>query len=94
MDIDIPARSFSSDVSSIGSQIEGDVNGILNNVADKLAKELGIKQFYSLHLLDLCEGYYSPNASVAHPKKNVTQCSNATAMCKFLTPSEYQREKD
>jgi hypothetical protein len=52
-------------------------------VADKLAKELGIKQWYSLHLMDLCEGTYAPNATERGANLNVSTCSNQTAMYHF-----------
>jgi hypothetical protein len=30
----------------------------------------------------MCEGTYTPNATVTSAKLNVTSCSNVTAMCK------------
>ncbi|TVY84805.1 hypothetical protein LSUE1_G000825, partial [Lachnellula suecica] len=65
---------------NITDTIEGDINGIINNVADKLAKELGIEQWYSLHLMDSCEGTYAPNATEKGADLNITTCSNQTAM--------------
>jgi hypothetical protein len=56
----------------------------VGELIDKAAQELGIKQFYSLHLMNMCEGYYKPNASTPHAGTNVTECSNQTAMCKYL----------
>lgn len=77
--------SFFSDLAhNVTSTIEGDLDGIIGDVADKLAKELGIKQWYSLHLMDMCEGSYAPNATSKGAKLNVSSCSNQTAMCKFL----------
>jgi hypothetical protein len=64
--------------------LESATEGV-GNLIDKAAKELGIKQFYSLHLMNMCEGYYKPNASTPNAGTNVTECSNQTAMCK-LTP--------
>jgi hypothetical protein len=55
----------------------------VGELIDKAAQELGIKQFYSLHLMNMCEGYYKPNASTPHAGTNVTECSNQTAMCKL-----------
>jgi hypothetical protein len=71
---------------NVTNTIEGDINGIINNVADKLAKELGIKQWYSLHLMDMCEGTYTPNATEKGANLNISTCSNETAMCKSLQP--------
>ena len=61
-------------------------------MADKLAAELGIHQWYSLHLMDLCEGSYSPNATEKGAKKNVTKCSNQTAMYHFDITGELNSE--
>ncbi|TVY26756.1 hypothetical protein LHYA1_G004413 [Lachnellula hyalina] len=68
---------------NITDTIEGDLNGILNDVADKLSKKLGIKQWYSLHLMDSCEGTYAPNATEKGADLNITTCSNETAMFHF-----------
>ncbi len=70
-------------VHNVTGEIEGDFNDIVGDVADKLAKKLGIHQWYSLHLMDLCYGEYKPNATEKGANKNVTKCSNATVMCKF-----------
>lgn len=53
-----------------------------NDIHQDLAKALGIRDFYSAHILDFCEGYYIPgpihNATVKHIHKNVTHCTNQT----------------
>jgi len=61
-------------------QLESDLNDIVGDVADKLAGELGISQWYSIHLMDMCEGMYNPNATEKGAHKNVTHCTNETAM--------------
>src|SRR3569833_740354 len=45
------------------------------DIADKLASEIGIKQFYSLHAMDTCEGYFTPNATAPGAGYNTTNCS-------------------
>ncbi|KAH8804946.1 actin cortical patch SUR7/pH-response regulator pali [Xylogone sp. PMI_703] len=74
---------FGSLFSNITNTIENDLDGALDDLADKLSKELGIEQWYSLHLMDLCEGTYAPNATANRAKKNVTSCTNETAMYHF-----------
>jgi len=84
----------SSTPTSVGSFLTGlihnatdsiidDFNEIGNDIADKLAAELGISQWYSLHLMDMCEGSYSPNATHKGASKNITSCTNKTAMYHF-----------
>ncbi|PMD20083.1 hypothetical protein NA56DRAFT_704886 [Hyaloscypha hepaticicola] len=83
---------FSSIAHNVSSTIEGDINGIIGDVADKLAKELGIKQWYSLHLMDLCEGTFTPNATEKGASLNVSTCSNQTAMYHFDISKQLNKE--
>jgi len=89
---------FSSLVHNATDTIEGDIenelNDIAGDVANKLASTLGIHEFYSLHLMDLCEGQYKPNATEKGAKKNVTSCTNATAMYHFDISKTIQQELD
>jgi hypothetical protein len=64
------------------NNIENDLNAIEGDVADKLAGVLGIHEWYSFHLMDFCEGMYKPNATGKGAHKNVTHCTNQTAMRK------------
>lgn len=75
--------SISGEIHNATSTIEGDLDGILNNLADKLAQTLGIKQWYSLHMMDHCEGTYAPNATEKGAHLNVTTCSNDTSTFGF-----------
>jgi hypothetical protein len=36
-------------------------------------------------MMDLCEGYFSPNASTPGASYNVTSCTNKTTLCTFFT---------
>jgi len=65
---------------------------VIGDVADKLAAELGVHQWYSLHLMDLCEGQYKPNATAKGASKNVTKCSNQTAMYHFDITNQISNE--
>ncbi|RFU28487.1 hypothetical protein B7463_g7869, partial [Scytalidium lignicola] len=70
-------------IHNITDTIENDLDGIVNDLADKLSAELGIQQWYSLHLMDVCEGTYTPNATAKGAKYNATKCTNQTAMYHF-----------
>ncbi|KAL8923129.1 MAG: hypothetical protein Q9208_004813 [Pyrenodesmia sp. 3 TL-2023] len=85
------SKSSSSLLNSIGDSIKGEVNDL---VAD-IARKLNIHDFYSAHLLNYCEGYYTPSAvanATVDPDKNVTKCSNQTAMFHFDPSSVIQKE--
>lgn len=66
-----------------------EIQGDLNNFAHSLAKDLGLQDFYSVHLMDYCYGSFTPgpvpNATLKKSKidRNVTHCSNKTAMFSF-----------
>ncbi|PQE21436.1 SUR7 protein [Rutstroemia sp. NJR-2017a BBW] len=67
----------------LGDDIENALGALADDVTDAIAKELGIKEWYSLHLMDMCEGTYKPNATAKGAAKNVSRCSNQTAMYHF-----------
>ncbi|KAL1873947.1 hypothetical protein Daus18300_003820 [Diaporthe australafricana] len=48
---------------------------IQNDLADQLAKKLGIKEFYSIHLVDLCQGDFSPKPTDPEATFDVTNCT-------------------
>ncbi|KAI4171081.1 MAG: hypothetical protein LQ343_004493 [Gyalolechia ehrenbergii] len=85
------SKNSNSLLNSIENSIKGEVNDLIADVA----QALNIHDFYSAHLLNYCEGYYSPspiaNATV-DPHKNVTRCSNHTAMFHFDPTSVIQKE--
>lgn len=65
---------FSSVVATVESTITDELNDIANDFADKVSAELGISQWYSLHIMDVCEGSYSPNATTPGAGYNTTNC--------------------
>ncbi|KAK6598180.1 SUR7 family protein pun1-like protein 1 [Botrytis cinerea] len=65
----------------IGDAIANALGDLENEIADKLAETLGIEEWYSLHLMDMCQGYYTPNATSKGAGFNVSSCTNQTAMC-------------
>lgn len=75
--------------SSISSDITDELNDAVNSVVESIAEDLGLQDFYSAHLMDYCWGDYTPQAvanSTVHADqihKNVSGCSNSTAMFHF-----------
>ncbi|KAF9870341.1 SUR7 protein [Colletotrichum karsti] len=51
------------------------INDIGNDVADRLAEELGISHWYSLHLMDVCQGDFAPNVTAPSTWLNVSGCT-------------------
>ena len=54
---------------------------------ESIARRLKIHDFYKLHMLDFCEGYYEPgpiaNSTFSSPSQNITSCSPAQAFYYF-----------
>ncbi|KAJ2998286.1 hypothetical protein NUW58_g374 [Xylaria curta] len=59
----------------LGQDISDGVNNITDGIADKVIEELGISQWYSLHILTFCEGMFAPNASDPDAWFNLTSCT-------------------
>jgi len=55
-------------------------NDVANEIADRVAEELGINEWYSLHVMDLCYGNYKPNATFVGAGKNGTNCTRDVGM--------------
>lgn len=71
-------------VGSIESEAASILNDIGNDIADKLSDELGIDQFYAIHVMDLCQGDYNPNATASNPSYNVTNCTTVSCACHLI----------
>lgn len=69
--------------SEIADEFESIANDIGNDIADKLADKLGIEQWYSWHLMDFCQGKYTPNATAKSVGYNITSCSKKVALYHF-----------
>ncbi|KAL9106387.1 MAG: hypothetical protein Q9227_008588 [Pyrenula ochraceoflavens] len=69
--------------SNLENSLEGDINNLINNATSDIAQKLHIKDFYIAHVMDYCEGFYTPNSTVSDPSENITRCSNRTALFHF-----------
>ena len=55
---------------------EGVLAGLAADAAaDDMAAVLGISQFYSLHIMNVCQGTFAPNATAAGAWYNVSDCT-------------------
>ncbi|TDZ40640.1 SUR7 family protein pun1 [Colletotrichum spinosum] len=59
----------------ITDEVQDLINDITSDIADRLANELGISEWYSLHLMDVCQGEFAPNVTAPNPWLNVTKCT-------------------
>ncbi|KAJ9658502.1 hypothetical protein H2198_003654 [Neophaeococcomyces mojaviensis] len=68
--------------------VQEDINDLVDDVTSDIAASLNISDFYSVHIMNYCEGVFKPNASLAaengtHVSKNTTYCSPRNAMFHF-----------
>jgi hypothetical protein len=68
-----------TDVCNKGAEIANKAVQLTSDLVDKalgsVAKAVGVKEYYSLHIGTLCEGYYQPIWSDTNAKPNVEKCS-------------------
>lgn len=77
--------------SNIANDIQEGINDLVNDITSDIAEALNLPDFYRVHLLDYCEGEYSPNSTARNPGMNTTECSNRTVGFHF-EPSRYIEE--
>lgn len=68
-------------------EVKGAINDITGEIADQLADALGISEWYSIHVMDACEGFFKPNATSPGAGLNVTDCTQSPPASK--TPGIY-----
>jgi hypothetical protein len=74
---------FEDNLTSLGNDLLNGLSNAAGDVADDIAHELGLHDFYSAHLMGYCEGEYKGNATVKGAPKNVTACSKSEGMFWF-----------
>jgi len=79
----------SNPITNIINGISNYGSSAINDAIGEVTQKIGIEDFYSAHMLNYCEGQYTPaeaaNASIKESdiSKNVTECSKNRAMYKF-----------
>lgn len=78
-----PESESSSPLNRLTESIAETAEDVGNEVVDKLTDKLGVKDFYSAHVLTYCEGAYQPDPTDPNASKNVTHCSERKALYMF-----------
>ncbi|CAH0015604.1 unnamed protein product [Clonostachys rhizophaga] len=55
------------------------INDVVGDVAGDVAESIGISEWYSIHVMNACEGDYSPNSTVSGASLNITNCTTSEA---------------
>ncbi|KAF4587414.1 SUR7 protein [Ophiocordyceps camponoti-floridani] len=58
-------------------KVRGKINDGVGRLTDKLVSRLHLAQWYSLHIMDACEGTYSPNFTAPGAKVKTTRCTTS-----------------
>lgn len=82
-------NNITSEIHNLTSEIEENIESALNNRLESIARDLGLHDFYSFHVLDHCEGFFSPNGTA---NRNVTRCSGQAGLTSFNLSQELQSE--
>ena len=93
------------DIKNLTCSVENELDSFQNWIEDEikdginsLAQILGVHDFYSAHIMNFCEGFYvpgpMPNDTIKNGTihKNVTECSNKTAMYHFNPTNTLSQE--
>ncbi|KAI1097594.1 hypothetical protein F4804DRAFT_159885 [Jackrogersella minutella] len=86
--------AIESGLSDIGDDITDELSDIENDIADKLSEELGISQWYSIHIMTACEGNFAPNATSPGAWYNTTNCTAQSPGVHFNLTDVLQKEID
>ncbi|KAF2831642.1 integral membrane protein-like protein [Ophiobolus disseminans] len=82
-------RTSSNPILNLLNTIPNEISESINDQIGDATARLGIQDFYSAHMLNYCEGQYTPaevpNATVSESdiSKNVTSCGKSRAMYRF-----------
>ena len=56
-------------------------NDLVGGAVDDVADALGISDWYSIHVMNACEGNFESNSNASSTSLNTTSCTEASAGC-------------
>lgn len=62
-------------ISSVLAEVKDEMEKIEDELADELASLLGIHEWYSIHLIDLCYGNFTPKTTSPNATMAVMNCT-------------------
>ncbi|KAF3763676.1 hypothetical protein M406DRAFT_332140 [Cryphonectria parasitica EP155] len=82
--VESAASAATSGLAHLVDEAKEELEKIEDDLADELYSKLNIQQWYSVHLLDLCYGNFTPNATSAGASFNTTNCTTPADYTKIL----------
>lgn len=83
-------HNATAEIKNATNNFENEIEKDLNKAFRSLAKDLGIYDFYSVHVLDHCQGYFYNGTG----NRNVSGCSNSTGLSTFSPTQTLQKQLD
>lgn len=80
-----------NEIRNVTNNLEKDIREGLNKALRSIAKDLGLYDYYSLHVQGFCEGMFQPNGT---SNRNVSSCSNTTGTSSFSPRTTLQQQLD
>ncbi|KAL6836631.1 actin cortical patch SUR7/pH-response regulator pali [Trichoderma sp. SZMC 28015] len=74
---------FTDGLDDLGDAAKGKINDIAGDIIGDIADELGISDWYSLHVMNACWGGFGPNATASHFQLNTTNCTTSAPQVRF-----------
>lgn len=72
-------------VHDIGDDAKGKINDLAGDIIGDIAGEIGVSDWYSLHIMNACQGNFGANATATHFQLNVTNCTQSSPGSTFET---------
>lgn len=70
-------------VHDIKDDAKDKLGDIANDIIANIAEDLGISQWYSVHIMNACQGEFGANATAAHFSLNTTNCTHSSPSNRF-----------
>lgn len=84
-------QTLGGDLANITNTVESNIETALNSALDSFAKTIGLFDFYSIHVLNYCQGYYDPSGS---DHRKVVNCTAADGFAHFVPSATIQSQLD
>ncbi|PNS18173.1 SUR7 family protein pun1 [Sphaceloma murrayae] len=95
--LDSSLVNSNSDLANILDAIPESIQDRAEDLLNTVARRLGLRDYYSVHLMTYCEGFYEPGSvpnatlSASDIDRNTTYCSNRTAFFEWDPRDSLQR---
>lgn len=69
---------FRDKIDDIKDDVKGIIDDIASDLVGDLADKLGVSDWYSVHIMDACQGDFTPNGTASSPRLKVKNCTDSS----------------